>query len=88
MKDTCKAAEAKIIDLKIENDKLKQAQEKPRPVSPAKKRKKQPGEDVIPAARSPKKQRQDPSLSNPTLDAVELTSDLGVGDVGEIGELF
>ena len=86
MKDACKIAERSVVDLKLENDSLKQELHKGRPASPAKKRKKQPDEDVIPVPRSPKKQKQAAPSLETLYNAVALAADLDLGQIGEIGE--
>lgn len=85
MKDANEAAEKKLADLKLENERLKQGLEKPRPASPVKKRKHQPDEDVIPVPRSPKKQKKASASSNSGLDAVELATSIDLNEMEEIG---
>jgi hypothetical protein len=86
MKDACKTAEGSVLGLKLENDSLKQELLKSRSASPAKKRKKQPDEDVILVPRSPKKQKHGAPSSETAYNAVNFTADLDLGQIGEIGE--
>lgn len=86
MKDACQTAEGSLVDLKLENDSLKQELLKTRPSSPPKKRKKQPDEDTILAPSSPKKQKQGAPSSERTYIAVNLAVDLDLGQIGELGE--
>jgi hypothetical protein len=86
MKDACKTAEGSVLDLKLENDSLKQELLESRSASPAKKRKKLPDEGVILVPRSPKKQKQGAPSSETPYNAVNLTAGLELGQIGEIGK--
>ena len=74
------------IDLRLENDALKLELENSRPRSPAKKRKKLPGEDDVPITTSPKKQKQDMSLSK-AREKPDVPVQLDFEGIGEIGKL-
>jgi hypothetical protein len=75
------------IDLRLENDALKLELEKSRARNPAKKRKKQPGEDDVLITSSPKKQKQGTSPSKAGYHEPDVSAQLDFEGIGEIGKL-